>query len=156
MQCLKQEHRSGRQGSASPAMVTGKHITTFGLFSLWPTKHFCVPYYQLMGCNERENVTSISEDESRRWIIIMTSLATCHSSSNLLFLRHKLHLHWILRYLSLSLSPLCLCACIKGERISCHFNAEVLGMAMRWKESHVCLSPKIISSSLHFIVMARG
>lgn len=154
MQCLKQEHRSARQGSASPAMVIGKHVTTFGLFSSWPTKHFCVPYYQLMVCNQRENVTSISEDESRRRIKIMTSLATCHSSSNLLFLRHKLHLHWTLRYLSQT--SLCLCACIKGERISCHFNAKVLGMAMRWKESFVYLSPKAMSLSLHFVMMARG
>lgn len=28
MWCLKQEHESGRQGSASPAMVIGRHITT--------------------------------------------------------------------------------------------------------------------------------
>lgn len=62
------------ENKANPAMVTDKHVTTFGFCFLQPTKHFCVPYYQLMGCNERENATSILEDESRRWIKIMTSL----------------------------------------------------------------------------------
>jgi len=43
MQCLKQEHECERQGSASLAMVIGRHVTTFGLCSLQPKKHSVLP-----------------------------------------------------------------------------------------------------------------
>lgn len=150
MHCLKQEHKSERQGSASPTMVIVRHVTTFGLCSLQATKHVCAPCYQLMGYSETANATSMSEEESRRWIKIMISLTSCNVSSILQFFsRHNFYIEIVG---SEPQSSLFLCAFIRiGERISCHFNTKDLGMAAREMErdTRVHLSPQVMFSNLH-------
>lgn len=158
MHCLKQEHKSERQGSASPTMVIVRHVTTFGLCSLQATKHVCAPCYQLMGYSETANATSMSEEESRRWIKIMISLTSCNVSSILQFFsRHNFYIE-ILG--SEPQSSLFLCAFIrKGERLSCHFNTKDLGMAAREMErdTHVCIClHRLCSQIFIFMGVARG